>query len=420
MSLYVGPDGTRRLGNILRSELGRGWSRLQFASAYVKMSGLDHLHDLFEAFASSPGRVVRASVGIDQHGTSYEALAALLEIFAPHNHELFVCHNPRSKAWSSSPTFHPKAWLFDDGINAVWLAGSGNLTQGGLYTNHEIGTVHTLTLAERRDRRLFDDAQASLDRWADPGRGDVRILSSTLLNDLYNANLVLSEDEIRRAARVASRSRVLAGKHRGPTSVGAAIFQGEEFDSPPAPEGGRRPRVQAPAEAADPPTKTGIAPSPVLPQHRSFYIHLAKANKTELYLAQAPLREDPAFFGLPFTGRTQPRRRGNPPQPQADPWPICDVTVIDGTGVKAQVRDQPTKMWQYMEGDSANQDVRIYITAELQRAIADGSICVIQRDPRGGVDYAIIMVAPDHPDFAKYDAQCVTRLPNSQRRYGWS
>src|SRR5215208_49060 len=97
MSLYVGPGGAERLGDILRAEFTGSWTAARFATAYAKMSGVDHLHDVLATFASAGGRTLSASIGIDQHGTSYEALAALLALFAPHGHDLFVCHNPRSK-----------------------------------------------------------------------------------------------------------------------------------------------------------------------------------------------------------------------------------------------------------------------------------------------------------------------------------
>ncbi|MDQ3388027.1 MAG: phospholipase D family protein [Gemmatimonadota bacterium] len=425
MSLYVGPGGTERLGDILRAEFQATWTAARFATAYAKMSGINHVYDILATFASTDGRTLRATIGIDQHGTSYEALAALLTLFAPHGHELFVCHNPRIKGSIASPTFHPKLWLFDDGAQAKLLVGSGNLTQGGLYTNYEVGTVQDLDLHAPLDRHVFDGAIRMLDRWTNLSFRDVKRLDQQLLDDLFNANLVLSEDEIRRASRTSARARVLSGGRTETTSIGGAVFQGEDFQAPPTLRA-RAPRNQPPAAAplgAGGTTRRPAATAPVapvVPQNLVFYTHLSQTEKTEIYLAQAPLRDDPAFFGLPFTGRTEPRRAGNPPQPQASPWPLSDVTVYDATGVADSCLELPTKMWQYMEGANANKDVRIYLSAKLQSFIVNGSVCVIARDPRPGIDYAISIYAPGHPDFARYDAKCVTSLPNSPRRYGWS
>lgn len=135
MSVYVGPGGTHRLGDILRAEFMADWITVRFAVAYAKMSGIDHLYEVLAHFASTQGRTLTATIGIDQHGTSYEALAALLALLVPHGHEVFVCHNPRSTGSAASPTFHPKLWIFHDTNIAKLLVGSGNLTQGGLFTN---------------------------------------------------------------------------------------------------------------------------------------------------------------------------------------------------------------------------------------------------------------------------------------------
>lgn len=425
VSLYVGPNGTQRLGDILLAEFNAPWTAVQFATAYAKMSGIDHVHDVIQTFASTPGRKLKATVGIDQHGTSYEALAALIALFAPHGHEIFVCHNPRSKGAVASPTFHPKMWLFDNGTHAKLFVGSGNLTQGGLYTNYEVGTVQDLDLNAAPDRRSFNGAIGTLDRWTNSAYGDVKRLDPHLLEALFNANLVLSEDEIRRVSRTSARARVLSGGRTEAASIGGSVFQGEEFQTPPLPRT-RAPRHRPPAgappgrgAATAPPAGTPPIP-PLVPRNRVFYIHLSRAAKTEIYLAQAPLREDPAFFGLPFTGRTEPRRAGNPAQPQANPWPLSDITVYHATGVVGSSLALPTKMWQYMEGSNANKDVRIYFNAELQRLIQNGSVCVIKRDPRPGIDYAVSIYAPGHPDFARHDAMCVRSLPNSSRKYGWS
>lgn len=434
MSLYVGPGGTERLGDLLVRELGGSWTEFRAAVAYAKMSGIDHLHTQLEGFATRASRVT-VTVGIDQHGTSYEALAWLLDKLGSHGHELYVRYNPRSSAGVPSPTFHPKVWLFDDGSDARALIGSGNLTKGGLFTNYEVGVVRDLSRSDPSDRAELDDIIDYLDECCDDSRGDVNELTQTLLDDLVSANLVLSESEIRKATRTAARSRVVSSGRGSVNSVGSPVFAGEDVPPPPSvgtaasrrsPPGAVSTRASASGTTPRKRTAgTGSAarsspPSPVTPLHETFCIHLSVASKTEIFLAKAPLQDDPAFFGLPFTGRTEPRRAGNPPQPQADPWPIVDLRIYDVTGVAASAQEIPVKMWQYTEGASANDDVRIYFGRELQDNIVEGSILVMERDPRDGVDYDVRIYAPGHPDFAQYDAIATESLPNSTRRYGWA
>ena len=46
-----------------------------------------------------------------------------------------VFHNPLPH------TFHPKLYLFKSDDHAEMVMGSGNLTEGGLYTNYEAGCL---------------------------------------------------------------------------------------------------------------------------------------------------------------------------------------------------------------------------------------------------------------------------------------
>ncbi len=424
MSIYSGPDGSQRLGDLLMDALAGHWTQFRAAVAYAKMSGIDHIHGAVSAFAGATGKSVRLTVGIDQHGTSYEALAALIDLLAPHGHGIYVRYNPRSSAGAPSPTFHPKLWLFSDGHEALLMVGSGNLTAGGLYTNHEVGTAELLRTGDAQEGARIAEAEAFLDRCCDTSKGDVVALDDPMLDRLAAANLVLSEAELRKIARTSARARVLAGGRGAAKSVGDVIFRGESPDPPPDVTI-RAPR-RSPATGASSSSKSVTAgrtssggTAQVLPQHDVLYIHLLTRDKTELYLAKAPTVDDPAFFGLPFTGRTKPRRAGNPSQPQADPWPLVDVDVHTSSGGTKSWTDLRAKVWQYTEGRSANDDVRIFIGARIQNEIDDGSVMVLTRDPGGGLDYKIDTYAPGHPDFPAHDALCTRALPGSTRRYGW-
>ncbi|MEQ9398770.1 MAG: phospholipase D family protein [Longimicrobiales bacterium] len=408
MNIYFRGDEVARLGDLLTAELAEPWTSLRAAIAYAKLSGVDHVYAGLKLLSERVGTTISLSVGIDQHGTSFEALDALRQVLTPAAHHLYVCHNPRSSRVGAQ-TFHPKVWLLARDDRAVLVVGSGNLTGGGLYTNAEAGVALDLDLGLPEDQALRAAVEEALDRWSDPTRGDVVEVDEQVLRELRNAGLVLTEAEMRRASRAAGRARVVAGRGREQPSVGSTLFAGEDLE--PAPE------VAAPAPRAEAPTDNSDDPEPasVTPSYKTFRIHLSKANKTEIYLAQAPLRDDPAFFGLPFTGRTS----GAPPQPQADPWPVCDVTVQLADGTEESERAVATKIWRYMEGKSANKDVRIYFGADLQRGIEDGSILVMERVDERTIDYRVTICAPGHPEYDEHEARCTIALPNSSRRYGW-
>jgi len=409
MSIYISPNGVSRLGDLLLREFANDWKELRFAVAYAKMSGVDHIYSPLKAFASDPSRSVSGSIGIDQLGTSYEALAALLSLLQPPTHKLFICHNARSTSSVASPTFHPKLWLFSKSGHGLLLVGSGNLTQGGLYSNYEVGFVRLLDLSNSDDASCYSAALAALDRWSDPRNGDVVALSQSSLDRLHAAGLVVSEDQQKTAARAVARVRSIAGGGNASGDV-RDLLPGVDLNPPPVPS--HRAIRQRPPTT--PPVPTG--PIPVFAGHAVFAIELTTATKTEIYLAKKPLLEDPSFFGFPFTGLTKPRRPGNPPQPQCDPWPICDVTLHDATGGVRSLNAHPIKLWQYL----ANQDVRLYIDATIQSHITSGSILCMTRAPRPAIDYQIDIFLPGNPAFAAARALCTLPIPRSSRHYGWA
>lgn len=96
-------------------------------SAFAKNSGVLRLKPALEQFKNAGGYIT-AFIGLDAHGTSYEAVLNLFELC----HELYIVHSE-----SPASTFHSKIYeLTNDGD--TWIAvGSNNLTGGGLWTNFE-------------------------------------------------------------------------------------------------------------------------------------------------------------------------------------------------------------------------------------------------------------------------------------------
>ena len=67
-------------------------------------------------------------MGIDHGGSSAEGLRDLLDAVSPSG-RVIVFHNRLPF------TFHPKVHLFQSPAAADFTIGSGNLTEGGLFTN---------------------------------------------------------------------------------------------------------------------------------------------------------------------------------------------------------------------------------------------------------------------------------------------
>lgn len=96
-------------------------------SVFAKNSGVLRLKPALEQFKNAGGYIT-AFIGVDAHGTSYEAVLNMFELCD----ELYIVHSE-----SPASTFHSKIYeLTNDGD--TWIAvGSNNLTGGGLWTNYE-------------------------------------------------------------------------------------------------------------------------------------------------------------------------------------------------------------------------------------------------------------------------------------------
>ncbi|MFO0335238.1 MAG: phospholipase D family protein, partial [Pseudomonadota bacterium] len=130
MKLIRQPSNTDRLGETLVRHLGEPWKRFRAAVAFAKRSGTQHIAPALRAFVAS-GRQAELLVGVDHRGTSQEALEELLAAVSPPS-RVVICHNNLPFT-----TFHPKLYLFSSPTAAELLVGSGNFTEGGLFTNCE-------------------------------------------------------------------------------------------------------------------------------------------------------------------------------------------------------------------------------------------------------------------------------------------
>ena len=84
--------------------------------------------------------------GIDQKGTSKEALQALMELEI--NAYVFFVPLP-------SPIFHPKIYLFEGEDKSELIIGSSNLTAQGLFTNVEASLLVSIDNSNETDRNVL-------------------------------------------------------------------------------------------------------------------------------------------------------------------------------------------------------------------------------------------------------------------------
>ena len=178
------PAPANRLGDYLKANFSRPWTQFRAAVAFAKHSGTKHIASSLGVFAKE--NQVEIIVGIDHRGTSFEGLSDLMEAVSTHG-RVIVFHNRLPY------TFHPKIYLFKSDTAAEVILGSGNLTEGGLFTNYEAAFRLPFDLSDPIEAAGLQSIEEVLNDWADPARGTAHILSETLLNRLVGLGFVPKE-----------------------------------------------------------------------------------------------------------------------------------------------------------------------------------------------------------------------------------
>lgn len=167
-----------QLGELLKTELSSDYKSITIFSAFAKNSGVLRLKDSLKQFRDAGG-TIKAFIGIDLDGTSYEAL---LNLFALCN-ELYVIHSE-----NFSTTYHSKIYLLENEQTAWCAIGSNNLTGGGLWTNFESCSIQTFKLPDEKSE--LDNIYTIIEKYVNPLYSCSSKISSindidTLLNDNY-------------------------------------------------------------------------------------------------------------------------------------------------------------------------------------------------------------------------------------------
>lgn len=183
MEFLFQPRKAGRLGDFLNYNLAADWPHFRAAVAFVKQSGTKHIRDALAKFSAK--NTVHIIAGIDHRGTSVEGLKDLLDKTSTGS--ITVFHNRLRK------TFHPKIYLFKSDTRADLLIGSGNLTEGGIFSNYEAALRLRLDLSDEEHASLLAAVEGTLDRWADLANGTALTLDEPLLNNLSALGLVPPE-----------------------------------------------------------------------------------------------------------------------------------------------------------------------------------------------------------------------------------
>lgn len=171
-----------QLGNILKTELSSDYRSFTIFSAFAQNSGVLRIKESLEKFNASGG-TIKAFIGIDLDGTSYEALLNLFYLCD----ELYVIHSE-----DFSTTYHSKIYLLENSEKAWCAIGSNNFTGGGLWTNFE--SCYIQTYKRPKENNELEAIYSVIHKYIDPSYVcSAKINSIEDINTLLKANYISKE-----------------------------------------------------------------------------------------------------------------------------------------------------------------------------------------------------------------------------------
>ena len=402
MELILQPWSERTLGDILQSafrgEIG-SFEHFDAAVAFVKRSGVQYIADSIREFTGKSGGV-RIVVGIDQHGTSAEGLSDLLEAVGNHG-TIWICHD-------SNPyiTFHPKLYLFKGSANVLLIIGSGNLTQGGLYSNDEASAVLFLDLQAPHDLGILQQIEAAFDQWCNSQDGTARVLDAAFLQALIENDDVRNEAQTRTEGEMANRVESGAGIFDGERLVRSGELFGHRANRRlPSRPGGRSPstRVKIPG-----PTQAG--PQPV--GGVGFVMTLMRTDVGVGQLTPGTSRRSPEIF-VPLAARdAQPEFWGWQDLFVEDPnkpgkWDRRNVLMKLGANViRVNMMTWPDK-----------HDFRLRSEA-LRSAGKVGDILRIEQSSDSSYSYTVEVIPSGTSEYQQFLEECTNSVSGGPRENG--
>lgn len=106
--------------------------------AFAKNSGFNEILKVLKDRLKD-GMTARIAISLDFYQTDANVLWSLYKLSEKYTGLQLLTEGENKDGGS---TFHPKVYVFDDGISTITLVGSANLTSGGFYNNYEISMLH--------------------------------------------------------------------------------------------------------------------------------------------------------------------------------------------------------------------------------------------------------------------------------------
>lgn len=392
MEFIHNPGESNRLGDWLKDNLERDWTHFRAAVAFVKRSGTRHIAESLGTFAERGH--IEIVAGIDHRGTSYEGLLELLRAVMP-NGRIVVFHNRLPH------TFHPKITVFKSETAADLVVGSGNLTEGGLFTNYEASLRIRLNLDAPDELATLQSIERTLDGWGSTAQGTSVALDERCLNQLREWDLVATEALM--APQTDEGSDLTAAEIEAPSSV-------SPFAAVPV---RAAPRAQGPGGRTGSATRRGNAQVPEL-QGSGFLMTLQHTDVSvgqtdpdtsrrspEIFIPLAARNADPTFWDWP-DGFVQD-------ESMPGKFDRRDVRMrLDGKIVMANMMYWPPKH-------------EFRVRSEALRSAGDiGHILRMEKArSEDGFDYDAEVIPPGADEYPSCFEKCDQLVRNSKKRFGY-
>lgn len=404
------PASSRRLGDYLKENLSRPWTHFRVAVAFVKRTGTRHIVEQVSDFART--RHVEIIAGIDHRGTSAEGLRDLLEAVEPDG-RIIVFHNRLPF------TFHPKIYLFKSPTAAEALVGSGNLSEGGLFTNYEAALHLTLDLADPEQTAILQSIECVLDGWANTSTGTAHILDDDLLARLTALGLVPSEALSAPETGDVATLPISTMEDGGTVEETGAGHHDLPFIARPVPRAPPFPRLAppgkpAPTGATIPTAGQALGSSPPARRITNFVMTLQRTDVGIGQTTSGTSRRSPEIF-IPLSARDA--------VPDFWDWPSGFTSdperpdKRDRSGVRMRLSTDIVSV--NMMTWPVKHDFRLRSEA-LRSAGNVGDILHLEKvDPTIGFEYFVEVIPKGTSQYSSYLAQCSQSVRSSQKMYGY-
>jgi HKD family nuclease len=211
-------------------------------TAFSSLAGVRGLSKHINA-AKNHLKSITIVTGVDQKGTSKEALEELLSI----DIKSYIFYQP------SITIFHPKIYLFEGQAKTELIVGSSNLTSQGLFTNVETSLNVSLDNSSEADRKIIKQLKDYFKGIFDVSDPNLRKLSARIIADLVDAKIVPTEAE-----RKAIQDKVEKSERNETAKIISKIFPKRAIAKIPSEFRGTKKATIKPAAATAPAGATSV------------------------------------------------------------------------------------------------------------------------------------------------------------------